>query len=75
MILKILGLLFIFHTLLFADTSLIEENRQISSSTIEQAKSKDQVATSFSSQSIVYMMVLTSLLGIFFLKDDLSDSI
>ena len=75
MILKILGFLFVFHTLLFADSSLIEENRHINSSKIVKSKSKDRVETSFGSQSIVYMLVLTSLLGSFLLKDELADSI
>jgi hypothetical protein len=51
----------------------IEKN----SAEVVKAKSvivKEEVEVSFGSQSIVYMLVLTSLLGTFFLKDELADS-
>jgi len=77
MILKILGFLFVFHTLLFADISTIEDSVQVNSSEVvkvNRAIVKEEVEVSFSSQSVVYMLVLTSLLGTFFLKDELADS-
>lgn len=77
MVLKILSFLFVFHTLLFADISVVEESLQINSSEVVKAKSvivKEEVEVSFGGQSIVYMLVLTSLLGTFFLKDELADS-
>jgi hypothetical protein len=78
MILRILSFLFVFHTLLFADNSIVENSIQINSSEVVKAKSaivKEEVEVSFSSESVVYMLVLTSLLGTFFLKDELADSI
>jgi len=78
MILKILGFLFVFHTLLFADTSMVKDSIKTDSSEVLKAKNtivKEELEVSFGSQSIVYMLVLTSLLGSFLLKDELADSI
>jgi hypothetical protein len=77
MILRILSFLFVFHTVLFADTSILERSIQKNSDDVVKAKSvivKEEVEVSFGSKSIVYMLVLTSLLGTFFLKDELADS-
>jgi len=78
MILKILSFLFIFHTLLFANTSMTNDSIEKNSAEVVKAKSgivKEEVEVSFGSESVVYMLVLTSLLGTFFLKDELADSI
>ncbi len=77
MILRILSFLFVFHSLLFADTSIVEDSIQKNSGEVVKAKSgivKEEVEVSFGSESVVYMLVLTSLLGTFFLKDELADS-
>ena len=77
MILRILGFLFVFHTLLFASTSITEDSIQRNSGEVVKSKStivQEEVEVSFGSESIVYMLVLTSLLGTFFLKDELADS-
>ena len=78
MILKILSFLFVFHTLLFADTSTMEDSIQKNSTEVMKAKSvmvKEEVEVSFGSESVIYMLVLTSLLGTFFLKDELADTL
>ena len=77
MILKILSFLFVFHTLLFADTSTMEDSIQKNSTEVMKAKSvmvKEEVEVSFGSESVIYMLVLTSLLGTFFIKDELADT-
>jgi hypothetical protein len=76
MILKILAFLFIFHTLVFANTSTTDETIQVNSVEVVESKPivKEELEVSFGSESIVYMLVLTSLLGTFFLKDELADS-
>lgn len=78
MILKILSFLFVFHTLLLADNTLLNESQKIESSKVVKAKSsvvvKEEVDVSFGNESVLYMLVLTSLLGSFFLRDELADS-
>jgi hypothetical protein len=77
MILKILAFLFVFHTLLFAETSIVEDGTQKNSTEVvksENIVATEEVEVSFGSESVVYMLVLTSLLGTFFLKDELADS-
>jgi len=77
MILKILSFLFVFHTLLFADTSTMEDSIQKNSTEVVKAKSvmvKEEVEVSFGTESVIYMLILTSLLGTFFLKDELADT-
>ena len=78
MILKILSFLFVFHTLLLADNTLLNESQKIESSDVVKAKSsvvvKEEVDVSFGNESVLYMLVLTSLLGSFFLRDELADS-
>jgi len=76
MILRILGSIFFFHILLFADVSNLDESIHENSSEVVKDKNviiKEEVEVSFGSESMVYMLVLTSLLGSFFLKDELSD--
>jgi hypothetical protein len=78
MILRLLSFLFIFHTLLFADTSIANNSIEENCAEVVEAKNrivKEELKVSFDSHSIVYMLVLTSLLGSFFLKDELADSI
>jgi hypothetical protein len=78
MILKILSFLFVFHTLLFANTSISDDAIKTNATEVVEPKStivKEELEVSFGSQSIVYMLVLTSLLGTFFLKDELADSV
>ncbi len=78
MLLKILGFLFVFHTFLFANGSMVEDSIQANSGEVVKAQSlieKEEVEVSFGNQSIVYMFVLTSLLGTFFLKDELAESL
>jgi len=77
MILKILSFLFVFHTLLFADTSTMEDSIQKNSTEVVKAKSvmvKEEIEVSFGTESVIYMLILTSLLGTFFLKDELADT-
>ena len=77
MLLRILSFLFVFHTLLFADISIGEESIQKNSEEVVKAKHgivQEEIEVSFGSESIVYMLVLTSLLGTFFLRDEWADS-
>ena len=78
MILRILSFLFVFHSLLFANTSIVNNSIEKNSGKVVEVKNtivKEELEVSFGSQSIVYMFVLTSLLGSFFLKDEWADVI
>ena len=81
MILFIVSLVLFFHTTLFADSTYSEE------SYIKSAYSSDYVAVSastvsanievslnsFGSISVMIMLILTSLLGAFFVRDEFSE--
>lgn len=80
---KILSLLFILHTTLFAGNTYDEGSMQINSSYISEVKSEQGIAMnvgtqehvevaldSFGSMSMTIMLLLTSLLGAFFVRDE-----
>ena len=76
MLLKILGFICVFHTFIFANGSMAEDSIQANSGEVVKSQSiKEEVEVSFGNQSILYMFVLTSLLGTFFLRDELADSL
>lgn len=57
---------------------MVEDSIQANSGEVVKAQNlieKEEVEVSFGNQSIVYMFVLTSLLGTFFLKDELAESL
>jgi len=84
MILKVVGFLLVFHTTLFADSSQMEESLQGKCayiSTIEEKSGglqhgivQEKVEVAFDNISMMLMLVLTSILGLFFVKDEFSDA-
>ena len=82
-IVKIVSLVLFFHTTLFANTSYSENSyimsaynsdhsHQSRSSILHQENSKDIEVSlnSFGSMSVIIMLILTSLLGAFFVRDE-----
>ena len=82
MILKIVSLVLFFHTALFADTSYSENSyitsaysseysHQSSSSILQHSSNNIEVSlNSFGSMSVIIMLILTSILGAFFVRDE-----
>ena len=80
--LKLLSFLLVFHTSLFASVSSTDEMVEAKSSYHSQAeevldsKNMEEVSLdSFGNMSMMLMMVLTSLLGTFFVKDEFGGSL
>ena len=83
MILKIVSLVLFFHTALFADTSYNEdsyiksvyssEHQNISTpTTLKNNSNNIEISlNSFGSMSVIIMLILTSILGAFFVRDEL----
>jgi len=84
MILKIVSLILFFHTALFANTNYSEdiyiksmynsEYQNISTpTTLKKNSNNIEVSlNSFGSMSVIIMLILTSLLGAFFVRDEFS---
>jgi len=84
MILRIVSLILFFHTTLFADTSYSEDSyiKSIYSSeyqnistptTLKNSSNNIEISlNSFGSISVIIILILTSLLGAFFVKDEFS---
>jgi len=82
MIVKIVSLVLFFHTALFANTSYSENSyinsaynckysHQSSSSILQHSSNDIEVSlNSFGSMSVIIMLILTSLLGAFFVRDE-----
>ena len=83
-ILKIVSLVLFFHTALFADTNYNEDTyiKSVYSSeyqntstptTLKNSSNYIEVSlNSFGSMSVIIMLILTSLLGAFFVRDEFS---
>ena len=76
---KVLSLLFIFHTTLFSENIYEERNLQLKSICreefkIESLKTQQQekvvVLNGFDGMNMAIMLVLTSLLGVFFIRNE-----
>jgi len=84
MILKIVSFILFFHTALFANTSYSEDTyvesaysseHQHKSTSTEVKSSSNNIEVSlnsFGSMSVIIMLILTSLLGAFFVRDEFS---
>jgi hypothetical protein len=82
MIIKIVSLVLFFHTALFADTIYSEESyidtayssqyaHQANSSVAEESSNNIEISlNSFGSMSVIIMLILTSILGTFFVRDE-----
>jgi len=87
MILKIVSFVLFFHTALFANTSYSEDSyiRSVYSSeyqnistptTLKNSSNNIEVSlNSFGSMSVIIMLILTSLLGAFFVRDEFSGAL
>ena len=79
LLLKVFGVLIIFQTMLFSDNIYYvskSDVASVSSQVVDSTTKESEVTTvsldSFGGVSILLMIVLTSLLGIFFVRDELS---
>jgi len=87
MILKIVSLILFFHTALFANTNYSEDSyiksiynseyQNISTPTTLKTNSNNIEVSlnSFGSMSVIIMLILTSLLGAFFVRDEFSGAL
>ena len=79
LLLKVFGVLIIFQTMLFSDNIYYvskSDVASVSSQVVDSTTKESEVTTvsldSFGGVSIILMVVFTSLLGIFFVRDELS---
>ena len=80
-ILLIVALVLFFHTALFADSTYSEESYvksayngdHIATATNSGSKGIEVSLNSFGSMSVMIMLILTSLVGAFFVRDEFSD--
>ena len=76
MIVRVIGFLFIFNTTLFAASASIEDDSGMSNRNMESQTviKQEKVEVSLDSPSMIIMLILTSILGTFFVKDELGVS-
>lgn len=80
MLLKVLSLLFIFHTILFAEDTYDQGSLHMDSGCVMEVKTQDSTVRThgkvkiamngFGGMSMTIMVLLTSLLGAFFMRNE-----